>query len=87
MSLGLAVIIFAARKVDPVCDKLIAKVQVAKDFCMGLSKQTAMNRCESIDDDTQKQDCVRVFLPYAMSACLSYVNLDTLESETKDLCH
>lgn len=72
---------------DPACVRLNAKLLLMDDFCNGMSKQLAEDRCGQLtDDEAVFSQCLRVVIPAAHSGCMNYINKHKLESEYKSLC-
>lgn len=70
-----------------VCDKMEAKLELAKEFCDGLALRAANERCSQLADDQEVMgQCMRVIVPAAHSSCMSYLNLERLKQQHGSLC-
>jgi len=84
-----AVALFMASglKREPACVRIQAKLELAKEFCDGLAEKAAKERCSSLSDDVDVMgQCMRVIVPSAHSACMSYINMERLSQQSKELC-
>lgn len=72
---------------DPACIRLQAKADLAEEFCAGLANKAASDKCSTLaEDPVVMGQCMRVVVPMAHSSCMSYINMDKLHEQTKDLC-
>lgn len=69
------------------CMKMEAKIELAKEFCDGLAKRAAEDRCSQLSDDIETMgQCMRVIVPSAHSACMGYIDSERLEQQYRSLC-
>lgn len=85
---GAGVLFMAAQiKGEPACVRIQAKLELAEEFCDGLAEKAARDRCQSLSDDVDVMgQCMRVIVPSAHSACMSYINMERLRQQSKELC-
>jgi hypothetical protein len=70
-----------------VCDKMEAKLELAKEFCDGLALRAANERCAQVAEDQEVMgQCMRVIVPAAHSSCMNYLNLERLKQQHASLC-
>lgn len=73
--------------VDPVCGKLLTKLELSNDFCMGLAERAAIERCSKVSDEEEViGNCVRVIAPAAFSGCIDYLGYEKLQQDVASLC-
>lgn len=73
---------------EPPCVRIMAKVELAEEFCDGLAERAARERCQSLSDDVDVMgQCMGVIVPAAHSSCMSYINMERLRQQSKELCH
>lgn len=72
---------------DPACVRIQAKADLAEDFCEALAEKAANDKCAALaEDPVTMGQCMRVVVPMAHSSCMSYLNMDKLHEQAKDLC-
>lgn len=89
ISVAAAACLYIALKLiqDPACVRIQAKADLAEEFCDGLAAKAAQSRCESLSEDMDViGQCMRVIVPSAHSACMSYIGMDKLRQQAKGLC-
>lgn len=86
--LGIGVLLGVSQLVkDPGCVKFSSKLSLLEDFCGGMARQMAEDRCSQVSDDPEVIGaCMRVVIPAAHSACEGYVNKKELEHQYQSLC-
>jgi len=86
--MGSAVVLVALKlQKDPPCVRILAKVELAEEFCDGLAERAAKERCSSLSDDVDVMgQCMGVIVPAAHSSCMSYINMERLRQQSKELC-
>jgi hypothetical protein len=74
-------------KEDPVCVKILTKLELSDDFCLGLAERAAMERCGKLSDEEEViGNCVRVIAPAAFSGCMDYLGHEKNRKEYESLC-
>lgn len=81
---GLAVLLSPK---DPACLRIQAKADLSVEFCDGLAEKAAKDKCSALaEDPVTMGQCMRVVVPMAQSSCMSYLNMDRLQGQIKELC-
>jgi hypothetical protein len=84
--LGLSLLLIHLPK-EPACKKLHAKIALSDDFCTGMAKEAAEERCSQLSDSPEVLGkCKHVIIPAAHSACLDYVGKQGLIRQYQSLC-